>query len=257
MTSARTTRSSDRFRLKLAAILATPLALAACMGDETAEGGVSGEPIAPIAAPEGEDWNQTFTLSDDGMGYIMGNPTAPLKLVEYASHTCGACASFSVTGKQSLKDDYIATGIVSFEQREVFLNANDVVIATLTQCGPGERMQALSDEVWRNLQSVYQGIQNNAEAMQAAGSLDVSERFVRMGEVSGLIDFFAARGLPADQARMCLADADKIDAMVKAASAKSDEVDVRGTPTFTLNGSKVDAVSWGQLEPILQRAGAR
>lgn len=240
-----------------AMVLALPLALSACSDEDPIEGGTSGEPIAAIAAPEGTSWTQTFTLSDDGMGFIVGNPDAPLKLVEYASHTCGACANFSVTGKQPLKDNYIASGVVSFEQREVFLNANDVVIAALAQCGPNERMQALSDEVWSNLPAIFQGIQRNPEAMQAAGSLDVSERFVRMGEVTGLIEFFAARGLSSDQARTCLADGDAIDAMVKASSAKADEVGVTGTPTFTLNGSKVDAISWGQLEPILQRAGAR
>ena len=256
MTPARLTTSTNRFRMALATALAAPLAQAACNGEETIEGGTSGEPIAAITAPEGTSWNETFTLSEDGMGFIVGNPDAPLKLVEYASHTCGACANFSVTGKQPLKDDYIASGVVSFEQREVFLNANDVVIAALTQCGPGERMQALSDEVWSNLPVVFQGIQSNPQAMQAAGQLDISERFVRMGEVTGLIDFFAARGLSSDQARACLADSDKIDAMVKASSAKAEEVGVTGTPTFTLNGGKVEAISWGQLEPILQRAGA-
>lgn len=240
-----------------AAALALPLALVACNGEEAIEGGTSGEPIEAIDAPEGTSWTQTFTLSDDGIGFTIGNPDAPLKLVEYASHTCGACANFSMTGKQSLKDKYIASGVVSFEQREVFLNTNDVVIAALTQCGSGERMQALSDEVWSNLPTIIGGIQSNPQAMQAAGSLNISERFVRMGEVTGLIDFFAARGLSSDQARACLADGDAIDTMVKASSAKAEEVGVTGTPTFILNGTKVDAISWGQLEPILQRAGAR
>ena len=38
---------------------------------------------------------------------------------------------------------------------------------------------------------------------------------------------------------------------------EGEEVGVAGTPTFTLNGSKVEANQWGGLEPILQRAGAR
>ncbi|MEO0590155.1 MAG: thioredoxin domain-containing protein [Pseudomonadota bacterium] len=255
MNSARSNTFSGRFRLALACALAAPLALAACSGEEEVEGGVSGEPIAAIAAPEGTAWLETASMSEDGLGYIVGNPDAPLKLIEYASHTCGACANFSVTGKTPLKE-YIATGVVSFEQREVFLNTFDVVIASLTQCGPGERMQALSDEVWQNLPSVMQGIQG-AQGMEAASQLPLDERFVRIGEVTGLVDFFAARGLSADQARACLADADAIDAMVKGSSEVAEEVGVAGTPTFTLNGSKVDAIAWGQLEPILQRAGAR
>ncbi|MEO0872494.1 MAG: thioredoxin domain-containing protein [Pseudomonadota bacterium] len=247
--------SASRFRLALASVLAAPLALAACSGEEEVEGGLSGEPIAAIEAPEGTTWLETTAVSEDGLGYIVGNPDAPLKLIEYASHTCGACASFSVTGKAPLKE-YIATGVISFEQREVFLNTFDVVIASLTQCGPNERMQPLSDEVWQNLPSVMQGIQG-AQGMEAASQLPLDERFVQIGEVTGLVEFFAARGLSADQARTCLADADKIDALVKGSSEVAEEVGVAGTPTFTLNGSKVDAISWRELEPILQRAGAR
>ncbi|MEM9085423.1 MAG: thioredoxin domain-containing protein [Pseudomonadota bacterium] len=243
-------------RLSLSLAMAAPLALAACSGEEAIEGGTSGEPIAAIAAPEGTTWLETVNLSEDGLGYIVGNPDAPLKLTEYASHTCGACANFAVNGKAPLKE-YIATGVVSFEQREVFLNTFDVVIASLTQCGPAGRMQTLSDEVWTNLSPVMQGIQGNPEGVQAAGQLDVSERFVRIGEVTGLVDFFAARGLSADQARTCLADTAKIDAMVEGSGAKAQEVGVTGTPTFTLNGSKLDENQWGGLEPILQRAGAR
>lgn len=251
--------SSVRFSHRpvlLALAIAAPLALAACSSEEAVEGGVSGEPIAAIPAPEGTSWTETTTVTEDGLGFIVGNPDAPLKLAEYASHTCGACANFAVTGKEPLKE-YIATGVVSFEQREVFLNTFDVVIAALTQCGPAGRMQTLSDEVWQNLPAVMQGIQGNPQGIDAAGQLDVSERFVRIGEVTGLVDFFAARGLSADQARTCLADSARIEAMVEGSSAKAEEVDVRGTPTFTLNGSKIDANQWGGLEPILQRAGAR
>lgn len=248
---------SARFRrFPLALALAAPLALAACSDEDAIEGGTSGEPIAAIPAPEGTTWLDTVTMSEDGLATITGNPDAPLKLTEYASHTCGACANFAVTGKPGLKE-YIATGVVSFEQREVFLNTFDVVIATLANCGPKERTQVLSDQVWTNLQPVMQGIQGNPQGIEAASQLPVEERFVRLGEVTGLVDFFAARGLSADQARTCLADSAKIEALVDGSSNKANEAGVEGTPTFTLNGTKVEANQWGGLEPILQRAGAR
>ena len=251
------TKTRTRFApLALAAVLAAPLALAACSGTEEVEGGTSGDPIEAIPAPDGASWTQTVALSEDGLGYIVGNPDAPLKLTEYASHTCGACANFAVNGKPSLKE-YIETGVVSFEQREVFLNTFDIVIASLTQCGPADRMQPLSDEVWQNLSAVLQGINSNQQAIETASALDIDQRFVALGEATGLIDFFAARGLSADQARTCLADSAKIETMLDGANAKAQEVGVAGTPTFTLNGTKLDANQWPGLEPILQRAGAR
>jgi len=232
------------------------LALAAC-GDDAATGDVAaGEPLPAVAAPAGTSWTETVTVTPEG-GYMIGNPEAPLKLVEFASHTCGACANFAVNGKAPLKNEYVASGVVSFEQREIFLNPYDIVIAALTQCGAKEQMQPLSDEVWQNLDQVFTGLQSNPQAVQAAGNLPIDQRFVRIAEVTGLIDFFAARGLSADQARSCLADSARIDAMVKSSEAQAKEFNVTGTPTFVLNGKKLDANQWPQLEPLLQRAGAR
>jgi protein-disulfide isomerase len=240
----------------LGLLAAAPLALAAC-GDDAAPGEVAeGEALPAVMAPPGTSWSDTVTVTPEG-GYMIGNPDAPLKLVEYASHTCGACANFAVNGKQPLKSKYIASGVVSFEQREIFLNPFDIVIATMTQCGAKEQMQPLSDEVWQNLEAVFTGLQGNPAAVQAASALPPAERFGKIAEVTGLLDFFAARGLSADQARTCLADTAKIEAMVKASEAQAKEVGVTGTPTFVLNGKKLDVNQWPQLEPLLQRAGAR
>ena len=240
----------------LGLLAAAPLALAAC-GDDAAPGEVAeGEALPAVTAPPGTSWTETVTVTPEG-GFLLGNPDAPLKLIEFASHTCGHCATFSVTGKQPLKSKYVASGVVSFEQREIFLNPFDIVIATMAQCGAKEQMQPLSDEVWQNLEAVFTGLQGNPAAVQAAGAFPPEQRFAKVAEVTGLLDFFAARGLSADQARTCLTDTAKIDAMVKASEAQAQEVGVTGTPTFVLNGKKLDVNTWETLEPILQRAGAR
>lgn len=240
----------------LGLLAAAPLALAAC-GDDAAPGEVAeGEALPAVTAPAGSSWTETVTVTPEG-GFMLGNPDAPLKLIEFASHTCGHCATFSVTGKQPLKSKYVASGVVSFEQREIFLNPFDIVIATMAQCGAKEQMQPLSDEVWQNLEAVFTGLQGNPAAVQAAAALPPEQRFAKVAEVTGLLDFFAARGLSADQARTCLTDTAKIDAMVKASEAQATEAGVTGTPTFVLNGKKLDVNTWEMLEPILQRAGAR
>ncbi len=38
-------------------------------------------------------------------GFVIGNPDAPLKLVEYASHTCSHCAEFSDEGSGPMHDE--------------------------------------------------------------------------------------------------------------------------------------------------------
>jgi protein-disulfide isomerase len=80
---------------------------------------------------------------------------------------------------------------------------------------------------------------------------------VRIAEAAGFLDFFAARGLSADEARMCLSDAEAIETMVREADALAQGDKITGTPTFFLNGNRVDGTQWGAVEPALQSAGAR
>ena len=65
-------------------------------------------------------------------------------------------------------------GVVSFEQREIFLNPFDIVIATMAQCGAKERMQPLSDEVWQNLEQVFAGIAGQSRS--GAGGRSIAGR---------------------------------------------------------------------------------
>lgn len=248
--------TAKSFRFSFALALAAPLMLAGCSDEPSDGAATSGEALPAIAAPEGTSWTETITVSDAG-GYVMGNPAAPIKLIEYASHTCGACANFAQTGKPTLKNKYVASGVVSFEQREVYLNFYDVLIATIVQCGPKEQMQALSDEVWQNHSEVMGNIQANQQAAEAAANLPKNQQYAFVAEATGLLDFFAARGVSKDQARSCLADADKIEAQAKAVEAVSKADGVTGTPTFLLNGRKLDVNGWAGVEPLLQRAGAR
>lgn len=244
--------------LSLPLLALAPLLLAAC-GDEaaTADGAApTGEAIPAIAPPAGQSWADVVTVTPEG-GFKVGNPDAPIKLVEYASHTCGHCATFAKTGKPVIKEKYVPTGVVSFEQREVFLNSFDVMLAGLAQCGAKEQMQPLSDQVWQNLDAVFAGIQGNPQAVQAAESLPLNQRFAMLAQTTGVLEFFAARGLSADQGRACLSDAAKIEALVKNTQANADKDKVTGTPTFFLNGKRLEGTTWEVVEPALQRAGAR
>ena len=92
---------------------------------------------------------------------------------------------------------------------------------------------------------------------ESAADLPADQRFIRIAEAAGLIDFFAARGLSADQQRTCLSDIARIEAIAKNSGKQADELELAGTPTFLLNGRVLDVNSWADIEPVLQRAGAR
>jgi len=248
-------------RLSRFAILAPlGLILTACgNADDAAEtetGAIEGEAIAEIPAPDGTSWVDTASKTAEG-GYVIGNPDAPLKLVEYASHTCGACANFSTTGAAPLIENYVSSGRVSFEIRPLLRDPLDVTIDVLARCGAPESYHALSDQAWAALPEFGNALQANAGAYEAAMNGPPEQRFVVLAQAAGLIDFFSARGLSADQARQCLGDTATIQQIADQSQQSAESNEVTGTPTFFLNGRRLEENQWASLEPVLQRAGAR
>ncbi len=115
----------------------------------------------------------------------------------------------------------------------------------------------LSEQVWANLNAILDPIIQNGQAVQEAVALPAEQRLVRIAEIGGFFDFFAARGLSADQARSCLADETVYSAIAERSNTQSRELDVSGTPTFFINNTKADANDWASVEQLLKDAGAR
>ena len=239
-------------------LCAAPLALALAACDDTAnsDGAVSGEPVEAVAAPDGTSWLETTNVSAFD-GYVVGNPDAPIKLVEYASLTCGACAAFDMNGVPELKSQYVADGRVSYEIRNQIHGPDDLVLARLVRCGQPESFHPLAGQVWGNLQAVLGPVYENQAAVQQALSLPEEDRFVAFAEQAGFLDFFASRGISRNQARACLADSESLRTIAENSRTQSEELGVQATPTFFINGENVGNHTWATLEPLLQEAGAR
>lgn len=251
-----TTALSRTIALALTAPLA--LALAAC-GDKAASDPTAEAPVVqPVPAPAGTAWRDTVAVTEDG-GHLVGNPDAPIKLVEYGSLTCPTCAAFAEQGMEPLMEKYVDTGRVSFELRNFAVHGPvDIVLARMARCGAKEAVVPLSDQVWKNVQALVGPLQANQAAVEQAMNLPMDQRFVAMAEIGNFFDFFASRGISADQARSCLADVPSLEELAKQTDTFATRDSVSGTPTFTLNGRKLDGVNgWSGLEPELQRAGAR
>ena len=249
-----------RLRRNISLALTAPLALAiAACGDNAGDAATAAaEPIAPVAAPTGTSWRNTVTVTPEE-GHLVGNPDAPIKLVEYGSLTCPTCAAFAVEGMEPLMTKYVDSGRVSFELRNFAVHGPvDIVLARLARCGPKEAVMPLSDQIWQNVQQLVGPLQSSQAQLEQAMNLPMDQRFVAMAQIGGFYDFFASRGISADQARSCLADVPSLEKLAAATDRYGKEDSVTGTPTFMLNGRKLDGVAgWSGLEPVLQRAGAR
>lgn len=253
-----TSKNPMNFRKSALTALTLPLALAlaACGSGSVDDALPESGPIAAIPAPEGQIWADIASETPEG-GFVIGNPEAPLKLVEYASYTCSHCADFSEEASATLRDKYVASGVVSYELRNMIRDPVDLTAAILARCaGPGA-FHPLSDQVWANQAAMFETISARTSAYTEAVQAEDGTRYQKLADVAGFLDFFAARGISRDQAMACLADTAKADEIIERSTTQSDELQLTGTPSFILNGRKLNSARWSELETILQNAGAR
>jgi protein-disulfide isomerase len=234
------------------------LALAACGGGGDAGGApTKGEPIAKVAAPQGKAWVDVVSKTEVG-GYKMGNPEAKLQLVEYGAITCPGCAQFAVQSMEELHA-LVNTGVVSMEFRPFLVHGvQDIPGFLLAQCSGPEAFFPLTDQMYAEQQSWLSKISTVTEAdQQAMQKMSPPQIAELLATRMGLIDFVKSRGISEDQAKACLADEKAINEMIALTERGTKEDGVTGTPSFLLNGQKIDASSWNQVKTRLVEAGAR
>ena len=189
-------------------------------------------------------------------GFRMGNPKAPVKLVEYASLTCPHCAAFSNESADRLRD-YIRKGTVSWEFRTFVLNAIDISASLLARCQGPEPFFKLVEQTYAEQNNWVVKYQSLTDAdSKRVGALPQGQQFLAIAQLGGLDGFFRARGLPAAKATACLTDRKAQDALVTLRDRGTNQDGVTGTPAFIVNGTlAADTYDWAALEPKLKAAG--
>lgn len=247
------------FRHIALGLVAAPLALAltACGGKTEGSDAPSGEPIANIAPPAGKAWTDVVAKTAEG-SYLVGNPDAPIKLVEFGALSCSHCAEFSKESSPELLDTFVASGRVSFELRLFMLNALDMPAALLVTCGAPETVPALAKQFWAWQPTMFEKLQAAGEAqMQAISAQPPAQQFASVARISGMDEFVNARGIAADQGAACLADTKKATELANQTQKDSKEFEITGTPTFMINGEKAGVASWAELKAKIETMGAR
>ena len=236
------------------------VALAACGGGDkstTVNASAPATPVATAAPPAGQDWEHVVVATPEG-GHRMGNPDAPIKLIEYGSRTCPTCGAFGREATRPLIDGYVKTGKVSFEFRDFLVHgAPDLSLALIGNCAGNAAFFPVLDQMYHDQNAYLDKLQSMSAATQnQLKSQTPAQALTTLAVEMGMIDFGKQRGISEASARACLTDQAKTDALVKVTEDATKSGTVTGTPTFLINGNKADAVSWGQLEPLLKAAGA-
>ena len=115
---------------------------------------------------------------------ILGDPDAPVTLIEYASLTCPHCAQFHTEVLPDLKERYIATGKVRLIYRDFPLDERALMAAALAHCAGPDRYFGFLDVLFET-QSSW------ARAEDYLGALK------KLGKLGGMSD---------EQMDQCLAD---------------------------------------------------
>ncbi|MHA6722020.1 thioredoxin domain-containing protein [Sphingomonas sp. RS2018] len=246
--------------MRILLILAAATALTACGdgGNTTkVDNTVTAAPVAAKAAPAGTNWVETVVRTPEG-GWLMGNPDAPIKLVEFGSRTCHVCREFDEKAFEPLTKNYVATGKVSYEFRDFLRNGADVAAALVGGCGGPGPFFPILNQMYADQPRVLDVLQKLPESYyQQLGALPLPQQATKFAEATGYLDFVKQRGIPEAQARACLADTKQAELLTKMNEKANKDYPIPGTPTFLLNGKMLEnTVNWQQVETALKAAGA-
>jgi protein-disulfide isomerase len=240
----------------MAGAAALVLTLAACGGGGGNNGTIAAPsaPVANVAAPAGQDWTQTVSATE--RGFVMGNPNAPVKLVEYASITCPHCAEFTTEGGAEGLQNYVRSGRVSWEYRPYMIFPTDPGLFALLRCNGASTFFPLTEQLYADQRNWAVRGQTYLEANQAAvQAMDLQTRATTLVRETGTDAFFRQRGMTQAQIGQCLADVRNLQRVADDTEHANQTDAPPGTPTFYINGTQAQGVGlWPQLEPLLRQA---
>jgi protein-disulfide isomerase len=147
---------------------------------------------------------------------ILGNPDAPITIVEYASLTCPHCAHFTNDVLPELKKKWIDTGKAKLVLRDYPLDEPALRAAMIARCAPPDRYYAFVD--------TFFGSQE--KWVTARDYRDALARLVKLG------------GMSREEFDNCLKNTTLENKIVEGRLIASKELDVNSTPTFFINGTK-------------------
>jgi len=167
----------------------------------------------------------------------LGEPKAPVTIIEYASMSCPHCAAFEQNVFPMLKSKYIDTGKVRFVFREFPLDIKAAAASMLARCIAGTDAGKYFDAVDALFKAQEQLMANTKDTL------------LQIGRQQSAMSEEALEACEKDQALL-----DKIKDDENFAFEK---LKVDATPTFFVNGKKISGVLTPDaldklLEPMLK-----
>lgn len=151
----------------------------------------------------------------------LGDPKAPVVVVEYLAPTCPHCAHFATTVLPELKKHYIDTGKVLYVIRIFPLSAIDGAVAGMAKCMPPGRYVEFLETAFRK------------QAMWDPDGYEIADIKAALVQLGGL------GGLKPDEAHRCMQDKDEFERINRIASDGADRFKIVAVPTLVIDGKVV------------------
>ncbi len=174
-----------------------------------------GSPEAAAPHPMLADAKTVLQITKDDR--VLGNPEAPITIVEYASLTCPHCAHFANDVLPEIKKEWIDTGKAKLVLRDYPTDQASLRAAMIARCAPPERYYAFVDTFF-------------AAQEKWVRAPDYREALARLTKLGGMgqAEFDA-----------CLNNTELENKIVEGRLKATQELDVTATPTFFINGNKL------------------
>lgn len=149
----------------------------------------------------------------------IGDPKAPIKVVEYASLGCIHCKQFHQDVFYELKKNYIDTGKVFFKFRNYPLNAPALKAALIKEC--------LADK--DRMAYVGAMFESQAQWAYSKSEADLKDKLKTISKISGLSD---------DDFEKCYNNEQTQNVILDNMKQAYDKLLVNATPTIFINGKR-------------------
>jgi protein-disulfide isomerase len=160
----------------------------------------------------------------------LGAPDAPVTVIEYASLTCPHCARFAREVFPELDTRYIRTGKVRFILRELPWDALSAGAFALAHCVGKDKYFTAVDKLFQT-----------------------QETWLVEQPVGPLRTVFADFGLSEAGFNACLEDQKVVDGITWVRDRAFNELNVKATPTFFINGKMhVGGMSFDELDRLIR-----
>ncbi len=165
-------------------------------------------PVAVASAP-----NKAALESVQPGDHVLGDPKAPITVIEYASLTCSHCAHFHTQVLPEIKKKWIDTGKVKLVYRDFPLDQVAAKAAQIAECSGNDRYFGVIDLIFRS------------QPQWAAASDPVAE----------LAKPLRIAGLGENEIKACLANEAMSNAVINDYKG-GETMGVNSTPTLFIDG---------------------